>query len=191
MRAITSLGAENISIGELSRHSGVNIETIRYYERIKMLPAPSRTASGRRVYGPAEKRTLAFIRRSRDLGFTLGEIRALLALGGPERALVPTCTRSRARIWPRSVKNSPTSSSLKPSWRKRLCDAQMELPPTARCSIFWMPAGHELPTRPRANGGHRSARTMSGRQLGERRRKQSAPPQVDGWIASLRLQDAR
>ena len=86
MRAITSSGAENISIGELSKHSGVNIETIRYYERIKMLPAPSRTASGRRVYGPAEKRTLAFIRRSRDLGFTLEEIRALLALGGPERA---------------------------------------------------------------------------------------------------------
>ena len=64
----------------------MNIETIRYYERIKMLPAPPRTASGRRVYGPAETRTLAFIRRSRDLGFTLEEIRALLTLGGPERA---------------------------------------------------------------------------------------------------------
>ena len=86
MRTITSSGAENISIGELSKLSGVNIETIRYYERIKMLPTPPRTASGRRVYGPAEKRILAFIRRSRDLGFTLEEIRALLALGGPERA---------------------------------------------------------------------------------------------------------
>ncbi len=71
MRTITSSGA--IPIGELSRQSGVNIETIRYYERIKMLPAPPRTASGRRVYGPAER-------------FTLEEIRALLALGGPERA---------------------------------------------------------------------------------------------------------
>jgi MerR family mercuric resistance operon transcriptional regulator len=49
-----------------------------------MLPAPPRTASGRRVYGPAEIRTLAFIRRSRDLGFE--EVHALLALGGPERA---------------------------------------------------------------------------------------------------------
>src|SRR5262249_47607744 len=58
----------------------VNIETIRYYERIKMLPAPPRTASGRRVYGPADSRTLAFIRRARELGFTLSEIRALLAL---------------------------------------------------------------------------------------------------------------
>ncbi len=86
MRAITSSRIESFSIGELSRCCGVNIETIRYYERIKMLPAPPRTASGRRVYGPAEKRTVAFIRRSRDLGFTLGEIRTLLALGGPECA---------------------------------------------------------------------------------------------------------
>lgn len=86
MRTITSSGAENFSIGELSKHSGVNIETIRYYERIKMLPQPLRTANGRRIYGPAEKRRLAFIRRSRDLGFTLEEIRAMLALGGPGHA---------------------------------------------------------------------------------------------------------
>jgi MerR family transcriptional regulator, mercuric resistance operon regulatory protein len=86
MPAITSSRGESVSIGELSKRSGVNIETIRYYERIKMLPTPARTASGRRVYGPAERRILAFIRRSRDLGFTLEEIRALLALGGPERA---------------------------------------------------------------------------------------------------------
>jgi MerR family mercuric resistance operon transcriptional regulator len=51
-----------------------------------MLPAPPRAANGRRVYGPADKRILVFIRRSRELGFTLEEIRALLALGGPERA---------------------------------------------------------------------------------------------------------
>lgn len=69
-----------LPIGELSRRTGVNIETIRYYERIMMLPAPPRTTSGRRVYGPTETRTLAFIRRSRELGFTLDEIRALLAL---------------------------------------------------------------------------------------------------------------
>lgn len=69
-----------LSIGELSRRTGVNIETIRYYERIDMLPHPPRTASGRRVYGDAEARTLTFIRRARELGFTLDEIRALLAL---------------------------------------------------------------------------------------------------------------
>jgi MerR family transcriptional regulator, mercuric resistance operon regulatory protein len=75
---------ETLSIGELSRRTGVNIETIRYYERIKILPAPPRTASGRRVYGQAEMRGLAFIRRSRELGFTLDQIRALLALSADD-----------------------------------------------------------------------------------------------------------
>ena len=69
-----------LSIGELSRRARVNIETIRYYERIKMLPAPPRTTNGRRVYGPVETRTLTFIRRFRELGFNLDQIRAVLAL---------------------------------------------------------------------------------------------------------------
>jgi MerR family mercuric resistance operon transcriptional regulator len=80
MRAVVPPSPAALSIGELSRRTGVNIETIRYYERIKMLPAPPRTVSGRRVYGPAETRTLASIRRARELGFTLNEIRTLLAL---------------------------------------------------------------------------------------------------------------
>jgi MerR family transcriptional regulator, mercuric resistance operon regulatory protein len=86
MRAITASRAEGQSIGELSRATGVNIETIRYYERIKMLPSPRRTEGGHRVYGPVEMRSLAFIRRARELGFTLDEIRALLDLGGPGKA---------------------------------------------------------------------------------------------------------
>jgi MerR family mercuric resistance operon transcriptional regulator len=77
---------EALSIGELSRRTGVHIETIRYYEKIEMLPAPPRTEGGRRVYGQSHVRTLAFIRRARELGFTPDEIRALLGLGGPERA---------------------------------------------------------------------------------------------------------
>ena len=83
MRAITASRAERMPIGELSRLSGVNIETVRYYERIKMLPPPLRTASGRRIYGVTELRILAFVRRSRELGFSLNEIRALLRLGAP------------------------------------------------------------------------------------------------------------
>ncbi|MGB6397642.1 MAG: helix-turn-helix domain-containing protein [Bradyrhizobium sp.] len=86
MPVITSSRAENLPIGELSKRSDVNIETIRYYERIKLLPAPPRTASGRRVYGSMDLRILVFVRRSRELGFSLDEIRALLRLGGPERA---------------------------------------------------------------------------------------------------------
>ena len=66
------------SIGELSRLTGVHIETIRYYERVKILPTPPRTEGGRRAYGQSHRRTLGFIRRARDLGFSLDEIRALL-----------------------------------------------------------------------------------------------------------------
>ena len=93
MRSAAPQSPTAVSIGELSRRTGVNIETIRYYERIKMVPAAPRTASGRRVYGPAETRSLAFIRRSRELGFTLDEIRTLLTLSAHDSK--NTCTEVR------------------------------------------------------------------------------------------------
>lgn len=86
MDSITASRAESLTIGKLSQLTGVNIETIRYYEKIKVLPTPSRTESGRRIYGPMERRILAFVRRSRELGFSLDEVRTLLRLGGPEKA---------------------------------------------------------------------------------------------------------
>jgi MerR family transcriptional regulator, mercuric resistance operon regulatory protein len=86
MRAITASRAETFAIGELSRRTGVNIETIRYYERIRMLARPPRTASGRRVYGTQDARLLGFIRRARELGFSLDEIRGLLRLRTPGKA---------------------------------------------------------------------------------------------------------
>ena len=86
MCPITDARADAITIGELSRRTGVHVETIRYYEKVKMLPLPQRTAGGRRLYGPVETRILAFIRRARELGFTPDEVRALLDLGGPEKA---------------------------------------------------------------------------------------------------------
>lgn len=67
-------------IGALSRGTGVNIETIRYYERSGLLPKPGRTAGGYRAYGPADAERLLFIRRTRDLGFSIEEIRRLLGL---------------------------------------------------------------------------------------------------------------
>jgi MerR family transcriptional regulator, mercuric resistance operon regulatory protein len=86
MSAITAARAEKLTIGKLSQLTGVNIETIRYYEKIKVLPVPLRAENGRGVYGPMEARILAFVRRSRELGFSLDEVRALLRLGGPEKA---------------------------------------------------------------------------------------------------------
>jgi MerR family transcriptional regulator, mercuric resistance operon regulatory protein len=93
MRPVTVSRAKDVSIGELSRRTGVNVETIRYYERVKMLPAPQRTEGGHRLYGPKETRALAFIRRARELGFGLDEIRALLGLAEPAKA---SCAEVRA-----------------------------------------------------------------------------------------------
>src|SRR5215475_15557645 len=61
--APTEIETTEIAIGELSRRTGVHIETIRYYERIKMLPKPPRTVGGRRTYGSTHVRLLAFIKR--------------------------------------------------------------------------------------------------------------------------------
>lgn len=80
MRKITASRSVGISIGELSRLTSVNIETIRYYERIGIMPAPPRTDGGRRIYGEDHLKRLAFIRRSRELGFSLDEVRGLLGL---------------------------------------------------------------------------------------------------------------
>jgi MerR family transcriptional regulator, mercuric resistance operon regulatory protein len=86
MQPITDKREGSLFIGALSQQTGVHIETIRYYERIKMLATPPRTAGGRRVYGERHRRALGFIRRARDLGFNLDEIRALLDLDGSGRA---------------------------------------------------------------------------------------------------------
>jgi MerR family mercuric resistance operon transcriptional regulator len=69
-----------IAIGALSRRTGVNIETIRYYERIGIMPRAPRSDGRRRLYGEPAVRRLTFIRRSRELGFSLEEVRGLLGL---------------------------------------------------------------------------------------------------------------
>ncbi len=68
------------SIGALSQGTGVNVETIRYYERIGVLPSPPRTEGGHRVYGDRHLRRLNFVRRSRELGFSLDEVKRMLRL---------------------------------------------------------------------------------------------------------------
>jgi MerR family mercuric resistance operon transcriptional regulator len=74
------LRATHIPIGVLSAETGVNIETIRYYEKIGLIPAPPRTEGRQRVYDTAHLKRLTFIRRGRELGFSLDQIRELLGL---------------------------------------------------------------------------------------------------------------
>lgn len=69
-----------MQIGELARTTSTKVETIRFYEKIGLLPEPGRTAGNYRDYGAAHLARLSFIRRARDLGFTLDQVRALLSL---------------------------------------------------------------------------------------------------------------
>ena len=71
---------DNFPIGVLCRRSGVIIETIRYYERIGLLRKPARSAGGFRLYTAVDAERLGFIRRARDLGFSIDEVRRLLGL---------------------------------------------------------------------------------------------------------------
>ena len=75
-----------LSIGELSRRTGVHIETIRYLEKVGLLDTPDRTEGGHRVYAEHHVRALGFIKRARELGFTPQEVRGILNLGGPGKA---------------------------------------------------------------------------------------------------------
>lgn len=80
MLKIKRLGKEDLSIGALAEKTGVHLETIRYYERIGLMLAAPRSQANHRLYGMVHVKRLAFIRRSRELGFTLDQIQALLAL---------------------------------------------------------------------------------------------------------------
>lgn len=80
VRAVTRSRPSKLTIGVLSKQTGVNIETIRYYERIGLVPPPPRSQGRHRLYDEAHRRRLAFIRRSRGLGFSLEAIRNLLGL---------------------------------------------------------------------------------------------------------------
>lgn len=75
---------QRMTIGRLAREARVNLETVRYYERIGVMPVPDRTEGGHRSYAPEHAERLKFIRRSRELGFGIETIRRLISLGEAE-----------------------------------------------------------------------------------------------------------
>lgn len=80
MKELSTPPSSPLRIGEFARRAGVNLQTIRYYERLKLLHAPNRTRSGYRCYSLAELERIRFIRTTQELGFTLKEIGYLLPL---------------------------------------------------------------------------------------------------------------
>jgi MerR family transcriptional regulator, copper efflux regulator len=86
-------------IGELARRAGVNVQTVRYYERRGLLPEPERRASGYREYTGGMLARLQFIRRGQELGFTLAEIEELLALRtDPQTPAAAVKARAEAKV---------------------------------------------------------------------------------------------
>jgi Cu(I)-responsive transcriptional regulator len=80
-----ALAAGYVGIGAAALASGVSAKMLRHYEEIGLVPPPGRTAAGYRVYRPQDIHTLRFVKRARDLGFTMPEIKNLLALWNDRR----------------------------------------------------------------------------------------------------------
>lgn len=87
-----------LKIGEVAERGGVNLQTIRYYERERLLPEPPRLESGYRMFPESTVRLVRFIKRAQEIGFSLGEIRELLSLrmdAQRERAEVRTLAQAK------------------------------------------------------------------------------------------------
>lgn len=124
-----------LTIGHLAREAGVNLETVRYYERQGLLAKPPRSASGYRLFPSDAARRLRFIRRAQQLGFSLKEIRELLSLRVSRRTTSAAIrTQTEAKIVDIEAKIK-SLESMKKTLRKltRVCDG---CSPVARCPIL-------------------------------------------------------
>jgi len=126
---------KSLTIGRLAREAGVNLETVRYYERRGLLPKPPRSASGYRLFPSDAAQRLRFIRRAQELGFSLKEIRELLSLR-VSRTTTSRDIRARAEAKIVDIEAKIKSlESMKKTLRKvtRVCDG---CAPLARCPIL-------------------------------------------------------
>jgi MerR family mercuric resistance operon transcriptional regulator len=124
-----------LTIGHLGKESGVNLETVRYYERRGLLPKPPRSASGYRLFPADTARRLRFIQRAKELGFSLREIRELLSLrASPSKTSAEIRTRAETKIADIEAKIR-TLESMKKTLRK-LTKSCAGCEPIAHCPIL-------------------------------------------------------
>ena len=126
---------KSLTIGHLAKEAGVNLETVRYYERRGLLPKPPRSASGYRLFPAEASRRLRFIRRAQELGFSLTEIGELLSLRVSRRTTSAEIrARTEAKIADIEAKIK-SLDSMKKTLRKltRVCDG---CAPLAECPIL-------------------------------------------------------
>jgi len=126
---------KSLTIGHLAKEAGVNLETVRYYERRGLLAKPPRSASGYRLFPMDAARRLRFIRRAQELGFSLKEVRELLSLR-VSRSTTSRDIRARAEAKITDVEAKIKSlESMKKTLRKltNVCDG---CAPLAQCPIL-------------------------------------------------------
>ena len=126
---------ESLTIGKVADRGGVNVQTIRYYERRGLLPKPARTASGYRKYSDEAIRRLRFIRQAQALGFSLAEIEELLSLRMQPGT---TCAdiRQRARQKIAAVNNKIEDLRRIKDALTKLAAACRGTGPTSECPIL-------------------------------------------------------
>ncbi len=126
---------EGLTIGQLAKKSRVNVETIRYYERRGLVPAPPRRYSGYRQYAPGDVRRVLFIKRAQRLGFTLREVSDLLHLKVDPQT---TCAdvRKRAEIKIAEVDEKIRELEAMRQALARLATSCAGFGPTAECPIL-------------------------------------------------------
>jgi DNA-binding transcriptional MerR regulator len=124
-----------LSIGELAKDTGVRVVTIRYYEQIGVLPAPERTVANYRTYNQEHARRLRFIRRCRDLGFSLHQVRDLFRLSaenGPRCAEV--CRIAERHL--KAIEDKLADLNHLASELRRISASCSGSSPMAECSIM-------------------------------------------------------
>ncbi|HUL15832.1 MAG TPA: MerR family transcriptional regulator [Terriglobales bacterium] len=126
-------------IGEFARRAGVNVQTVRFYERCSLLRKPQRTSSNYRAYAESDLDRIRFIRRSQLLGFTLRDIKQLLELHlsvgiHRRRALSPGSYRNAVAIMGRTLNRIDAQILALQSMRARLADAFAEADPSTPAS---------------------------------------------------------
>ena len=135
---------KHFTIGKLAAHTGVGVETIRYYERSGFLPAPDRLSSGYRVYGDDTVNKVRFIREAQTLGFSLSEISELLALtDNPEADCAQVNDRAQTKL--QEIEEKIQRLQLMQASLERLakyCPADEQ--PLSECSIISHLYGEEI-----------------------------------------------